>query len=107
VARQAIAEDQLMEAVIELGAEDLRADDESYEIEAPPEAYHTVLKGLRDRELELLDHSLAMVPSNTISVEADQAAKVLRLMELLEDHDDVQNVWANFEIDDAVLAEIG
>ena len=107
VARQSIGETALLEMALELGAEDLTTEEETYEIDAPPDAYPTILKGLRERGVELVDHSLAMVPGNTVQVEGEQAAQLLRLMEMLEDHDDVQNVWANFEIDESVLAEIG
>ncbi len=107
IARRSIDEDELMEAAIELGADDLTTEDDIYEVDTPPEAYLAVLKGFRDRDLEIVDHSLAMVPGNTVKVDVDQATQLLRLMEMLEDHDDVQDVWANFEIDEAVLAEIG
>ena len=103
----AIGEEELFDLALDLGAEDIVLDGEAYEVEAPPETYLGVLKGLRDRDIELLDHSLAMIPGNTVKVDADQAPQLLRLMEMIEDQDDVQNVWANLEIDESVLAEIG
>jgi YebC/PmpR family DNA-binding regulatory protein len=105
--RSTIAEDDLMEIVVELGADDLSADDEVYEVLTAPDAYHAVLGGLRDRGVEIASHSLAMLPSTTVEIDEESAPQVLKLMEMLEDHDDVQNVWANFDIDAELLAGVG
>jgi YebC/PmpR family DNA-binding regulatory protein len=104
---RAIDEESLMQMVLEAGAEDIAHEQGAFEVEAPADAYPAILERLVGRDVELLRHELAMVPSTTVRLEAAQAAQVLRLMEGLEDHDDVQNVWANFDIDDAVLAEMG
>ena len=102
-----IGEDRLLELVLEAGADDLALDGGTYEVDTAAETYPAVLRQLQDHDVELLSHDLVMVPSNTVEIEADQAPTLMSLMEQLEDHDDVQNVWANFEIDDEVLAGIG
>ena len=104
---RSIDEDSLMELVLDLGAEDIAVDNGTYEVDTPADAYPAVLRQLREHEVELLSHELAMVPSTTVQIESDNAPQLMTLMELLEDHEDVQNVWANFEIDDAVLSELG
>jgi len=106
VSATSISEEELMELVLDLGAEDISFDVGAYEIETTPESYLALSKSLRDAQLDLLDHSLAMIPSTTVKVEDELAPQLLSLMEMLEEHDDVQNVWANLEIDEAVLAEM-
>ena len=105
--RSAIAEEALMDLAIELGADDVSAEDEGYEVLTSPDGYHAVLSGLQEQAVPLISHQLAMLPSNTVSVDADTAPKLLQLMEALEDHDDVQHVWANFEIDSELLTNVG
>ena len=107
ISDQSVDEETLMDLVLDVGAEDIVLEAGVYEIDTPAEAYLAVLEALRDHEVEVLSHELAMVPSTTVKVEADLAPRLLALMDGLEDDDDVQNVWANFEIDDAVLNEIG
>ena len=102
----AIDEDALMEVALDLGADDISLEEGAFEVQTAPEAYHEVLKGLRSREIPMTSHDLAMIPSNTTQVSAEQVPSMLKLMELLEDHDDVQHVWTNLELDEAVLAEI-
>ncbi len=105
IPRRAIDEEELMELVVELEGEDIRLEDDLYEVRSPASAYHQMKTGFEARGIPLEQHGLEMIPSNTIDVAADQAPQLLRLMEALEDHDDVQDVWANFEIDDELLAE--
>jgi len=105
--RSAIAEENLMNLAIELGADDVSAEDEVYEVLTSPEGYQAVLGDLQQKGVSLISHQLAMLPSNTVKVEADTAPELLQLMEALEDHDDVQHVWANFEIDSELLTNVG
>lgn len=100
----AVTEDQLMEVCLEAGAEDIRDDDGTWTVTTAPTDYHQVLKALEDAGIATLSTSLALLPTTTTQVEGKEAEQVLRLMEMLEDHDDVQHVWANFDIDDATLA---
>ncbi len=99
----ATTEDRLMEIVLEAGADDLDASGGTYEITTAPGAYLAVMKALEDAKIATLSAELGKVPTTTSRVEGDIAAKVLKLIEALEEHDDVQHVYANFEMDDATL----
>ena len=94
------SEDKLLDIVLEAGAEDLREDGSNYEIFTNPEDYESVVKALNENRIELAASSLGYIPQNYVKLEGKQAHQLLRLMEELEDHDDVQNVWTNFDIDE-------
>jgi len=96
-------EDQLMNIVLDAGAEDLRSDGERWEILSPPEAGEAVLKALEANHIPTEDASIAMIPKNLIKLEGKNASGMLRLNEVLEDHDDVQSVYSNFDIDESEL----
>ncbi len=98
-------EEQLMEIAIEAGAEDFSSDGETHEIFSTPEGYLELRAELDRREVPLASAQLAWLPKNTIQVGNDHVESLLKLMEFLEDHDDVQHVWANFEIDADLMAE--
>lgn len=100
-----ISEDELMELVITAGAEDMRDDGSNYEIITAPENYEQVLKVLEDNNIKLAVSEIAMLPKSTIKIEGKTAKQVLKMMEVLEEHDDVQNVWANFDIDESEIEE--
>ena len=95
-----ITEDQLMDIVLDAGADDLRDEGGRWEILSAPEAHYAVLKALEAAGLHGEDASVAMVPKNTVMLEGKQAAAMLRLSEALEEHEDVQNVYSNFDIDE-------
>jgi YebC/PmpR family DNA-binding regulatory protein len=107
IERDAIAEEELMDVAIELGADDVSAEEEGFEVLTTPEDYHVVLSGLQDKGVALASHQLAMVPSTTVDVDAEHAPQLLQLMEALDELEDVQHVWANFEIDAELLGELG
>jgi len=107
VPADAVAEDQLMNIVLDAGAEDLRNDGDRWEILSPPEAHDAVLKALEANKLPPEDASIAMVPKNLIKLEGKNASGMIRLNDALEDHDDVQSVYANFDISDEDLEAIG
>ncbi len=98
-------EDDLLEVVLEAGAEDLREDGSNYEIFTEPEDYETVINALKENKIDLAASNLGYIPNNYVKVEGKQAQQLLRLMEELEDHDDVQNVWANFDLDEEEIAK--
>lgn len=98
----AMSEEELMELAVALGVDDFEVG-EAYELYTTPEDYPRVRQELEEREVPLAAWELAMIPQSTVQL-GDNAGAVLRLMESLEDHDDVQHVWANFEVDDSVLA---
>jgi len=96
-------EDQLMGIVLDAGADDLRNEGERWEVLSAPEAHESVLKALEANSLPSEDASIAMVPKNLVKLEGKNASGMLRLHEALEDHDDVQNVYSNFDIDEKEL----
>ena len=98
----AMSEEELMELALELGVEDFEVG-EPYELFTAPEDYARVREELERRGVPLAAAELAMIPQSTVEL-GEGSGAVLRLMEALEDHDDVQHVWANFEVDEGVLA---
>jgi YebC/PmpR family DNA-binding regulatory protein len=100
-----VSEDELMELVVTAGAEDMQDDGSNYEIITSPENYEQVLKALEDNNIKLAVSEIAMLPQSTIKIEGKTAQQVLKMMEALEEHDDVQNVWANFDIDESEIEE--
>ena len=101
-----VEEDQLMETALEGGADDVELDEDTYEVTCQPSEFTQVKQALADAGLAVETSEVRKVPCNTIAVDGDSAKKVLNLMEALEDHDDVQKVWANFDITDEVMASM-
>jgi YebC/PmpR family DNA-binding regulatory protein len=100
----ATTEEKLMEVALEAGADDIEEMDGSFEVTTPPSSFHAVLRALEEAKIATVSNNLAMVPTSSIRVEGRAAEQVLRLVEALEDHDDVQHVFANFDIDEQTLA---
>ncbi|MGA2117504.1 MAG: YebC/PmpR family DNA-binding transcriptional regulator [Bryobacteraceae bacterium] len=96
-------EDQLMDVVLEAGGDDLRNLGDQWEVLSPPEAHEAVLKALEASHIPTPEASIAFVPKNLVKLEGKNAAAMLRLNEALEEHDDVQNVYSNFDIDEKEL----
>ncbi len=105
VSNEQTDEDALMELALEAGAEDVTAEDDLFEVTCDPAAYNAVKAALADAGIETISAEIAMVPANRVSVDVDKARQVMGLMESLEDHDDVQNVYANFDIPEEILEE--
>jgi len=99
-----VDEDSAMEAALDAGAEDLRREDEVYVVTTLPNDLHAVRSALEAKKLKIEDAEIAMLPKNTVKVEGKDAETVLKLIEALEELDDVQKVWANFDIDVADMA---
>ena len=99
-------EDDLMAIVLEVGAEDLRDDGENWEILTDPSVYEGVLEAVKKAGIEPASASVSMIPQNYIKLEGPAATTMIRLMEALEEHDDVQNVHSNFDIDEKLLEEV-
>jgi YebC/PmpR family DNA-binding regulatory protein len=97
------SEDQLMNIVLDAGADDLRNDGENWEVLSPPEAQDAVLKALASAAIEPGSSQVAMIPKNLMMIEGKNASAMLRLSEALEEHDDVQNVFSNFDVDEKEL----
>jgi len=106
VPKQAAKEDELMNIVLEAGGEDLSDDGENWEIVTDPAAYESVLEALKKAKITPAVSEIGMTPQNYIKLEGQQAHTMIRLMEALEDNDDVQHVYSNFDIDEKQLAEV-
>jgi YebC/PmpR family DNA-binding regulatory protein len=98
------AGDKLLDVVLASGAEDLRDDGSNWEIVTPPETYDSVVEAIKQNSIDIDTSNLGYIPQNYIQLEGKQAQQLLRLMEELEDHDDVQHVWANFDIPEEEIA---
>jgi YebC/PmpR family DNA-binding regulatory protein len=97
-------EDDIMEAALEAGADDVKSEDESFDVYTAPEDFIAVRTALEEAGLKPVNSEVAMIPSTTVKLEGKPAEQMLRMMDLLEDHDDVQNVHANFDLDESVIA---
>ena len=93
-------EDQLMNLVLEAGAEDMRDDGEGWEVISSPEAHEAVLATIQKAGIATASEEIGMLPKNLMKLEGKNAAAMLRLSEALEEHDDVQNVYSNFDVDE-------
>src|SRR5215471_5556828 len=91
-------EEKIMELALEAGAEDVAGDEETWEVITSPEDFNSVLDAIKSANMEPLSSNVTMRPTNSVQVTGASAQQVLRLMEALEDHDDVSNVSANFDI---------
>ena len=100
-----IEEDRALEAALEAGAEDFTRDGEQYVISTPPNSLHAVQDALKARGIQPESAEIAMVAKNTVRVEGKDAERILKLMEVLEELDDVGKVFSNFDIDASQLAE--
>ena len=99
-------EEATMEIALEAGAEDFQIQGDHFEITCEPELYTDVAEALAQAEFTVTSKQVTRIPNNTVELDADQARKILKLMEALDDHDDVQNVSANFNLSDQVVAEL-
>ncbi len=98
VSTEAVEEDELMEVVLENGAEDMKTDEGNYEVTTTVEDFDAVLEAVKGKDLTPESSEIAMIPSTYVKLEGKQAEQMLKLAEKLEDLDDVQNVWSNFDI---------
>jgi len=96
-------EDQLMGIVLDAGADDLRNEGDQWTVLSPPEAHEAILQALTKAGIETSSAEIAMVPKNLMRIEGKNASSMLRLSEALEEHDDVQNVYSNFDVDEKEL----
>lgn len=105
VEKEKADEEELLDLVLEAGAEDLREEDSQYEIITDPSDLEAVRKAIEDASLSYTMAETSMIPKNNVKVEGRQAQQMLNLMRGLEDHEDISNVYANFDISDDVLEE--
>jgi len=101
------AEEQLLEIALTAGADDMQTVGDTFEITCEPSAYEELKKSLQEKEIPTEVAEISMVPQSTVPVsEEGTARKIISLMEAFEDHDDVQNTYANFDIPDEIMAHI-
>jgi len=98
-------EETLMTLAIDAGADDFQSDESMYEIYTSPETFDSVLTAVKGKGIETMTAEISMIPQNYIKVEGKTAQQVVKLMEALDEHDDVQHVYANFDIEESELAE--
>ncbi len=106
VLTSAVDEDRIAEIALEVGADDYALVGDAWEISCEPAVFEPLREALAKAGLTPASAELTMVPSGTVKVDGDNARRVLALVEALEDHDDIQNVYANFEISDEVMASV-
>jgi len=106
VPKSAAKEDDLMNLILENGGEDLTDDGENWEILTEPSAYETVLEAIKKAGITPASSEVAMIPQNYIKLEGQAANTMIRLLEAMDDHDDVQHVWSNFDVDIKQLEEV-
>ena len=100
IEKSKVDEDDLMGVALETGADDVRDDQDNWEVLTSPEDFHRVLEAVKGLGVETLMAEVAMLPQNYINLEGKAAQQMLKLMGLLEDHDDVQHVWSNFNVEE-------
>jgi YebC/PmpR family DNA-binding regulatory protein len=107
VDKGAISEDALMEAALEAGAEDVRDDGTSFEVITAPEDFEAVKEALTEASIPYSDAEVTMLPKTTVDLDEKDAEQMIRLMESLEDCDDVQKVYTNADISDEIMEKMG
>lgn len=103
VDKQAKSEEELFEIALDAGADDMQEDGESFEIFTAPETFEAVSEAIKSAGIEPQAAEVSMFPQNYIHLEGADAKQMLKLYEAIEDHDDVQNVYANFDIDQSEM----
>jgi len=99
VEKSATSEDKLMEVALEAGADDLQTDDpDVFEVYTAPESFEAVRQALESSKIATVEAKLDMIPQNYIALDESKAKSMMKLLEMLDDHDDTQNVWSNFDI---------
>ena len=106
VPKSAVKEDDLMALVLEAGGDDIRDDGENWEVMTEPAAFEAVLNAIKQGKIETTMAEVSLIPQNYIKLEGNAANQMIRLLEAIEDHDDVQHVYSNFDVDQKQLEEV-
>ena len=101
--QKSISEEKLLEVALEAGAEDLQSEGDSFAVYTSFESFESVRQALETAEIPIVSAEVTMIPQTDVRLEGKQAERMLRLMEALDDHDDVQSAYANFDIDEAEM----
>ena len=105
--KKKVDEDTLMDVALESGAEDVREEESEFEVITDPANFENVKRAIDARGIKYIEARIGMIPQNTVKLEAAKAEQMLKFMEKLEDNDDVQNVYANFDIADEIMEKLG
>ncbi|QEG37095.1 YebC/PmpR family DNA-binding transcriptional regulator [Bythopirellula goksoeyrii] len=106
IERDQTDEESLLELAIEAGAEDVKIFDDSYEVISDPDAFGAVCEAIDTADIATQSREITRIPQDTVDLDVETARSVLKMMEALDDHDDVQNVSANFNIPDEAMAQL-
>lgn len=106
VSKDDVDEDRLMECALEAGAEDVAESESEYEVITEPGIFENVRSAMDEAEIKYILAEISMIPQNTVKLEEDKANQMLKLMEKMEDNDDVQHVYANFDISDEIIERL-
>jgi YebC/PmpR family DNA-binding regulatory protein len=105
IEKSAVEEDKLMEVALEAGADDLQTDDpDTYEVTVAPANFEMVRQALENNKIATLEAKLGQLPSRYVKIDDNKSKQMIRLIEMLDDHDDVQNVWTNFDVPEELMA---
>lgn len=103
VSKEAATEEQLFEVAAEAGAEDIKSEDDTFEIYTPVDAFDNVHQAIKAANIETISAELTRIPQTTVKLEGKPAETMLKLYGQLDDHDDVQNIYSNFDISDEIM----
>jgi len=106
IEKKGVSEDSLMELALDAGAEDVREEGSEFEVITDPASFEAVMKAVDGAGIKCIEAKVSLIPSNTVELGEAKAASMLKLMERMEDNDDVQNVYANFDIPDAIMEKL-
>jgi YebC/PmpR family DNA-binding regulatory protein len=106
IEKSQIKEEDLMNIALDAGAEDIKSDEKNYEVTTSVQDFEKVKQAFQDKGIKFQDAEVTMVPSSTVKVTGGDAKQVLALIDALEEHDDVQQVYANFDIPDEILEQV-
>ncbi len=102
-----VTEDEIIELLMDFDVDDVRTDEENIIVTTSPDGYYQVSDVLSKKGYTLLENQLGYIPQTTVTLDEKKAGQCLRITELLEDHDDVQQVYSNFDIPDDIMAKLG
>ncbi len=106
IPRSAAGEDEVLAIILEAGADDMKTDEDSFQVITSPDNFDAVRQALEAKNIKPEEAEIQLVPENTVHVDGKDAEHLLKLLEALEDHDDVQHVYANFDMDDKLIASL-
>lgn len=106
VPAQGLTEDQVMELALESGAQDVKLEDDMFEITTDPSEFETVRKAVEEQGWKIEEASITMIPQNSVKLDGKKAEQMLKMMDILDDHEDLQNVYANFDISEEEMMKL-